>query len=104
MNKNEIMEQKLNKLEGDLRLCVQKVGVVRYNAFDNVGSDLSFAITLLDSNDNGVIINGVYSRESSTTYAKPVVAGQSKYTLSAEELQSLELAKKNHREREYLTK
>ena len=104
INKNEIIEQKLNKLEGDLRLCIQKVGVVRYNAFDDVGSDLSFAITLLDSNDNGVIINGIYSRESSTTYAKPIIGGQSKYALSAEELQSLELAKKNHREREYSTK
>jgi len=47
-----------------------KVGVVRYNAFDDVGSDLSFSIALLDDNDNGVVISGIYSRESSTTYAK----------------------------------
>ena len=84
--------------------CVQKVVVVRYNAFDNVGSDLSFTIALLDSSDNGVVINGVYARDSSSTYAKPIVSGKSKYVLSAEEMQALDIAKKTNGERVYMDK
>ncbi|MBZ4646153.1 MAG: hypothetical protein JG777_1642 [Clostridia bacterium] len=104
MLKNNDIEQHLKRMEGKLELCAQKIGVVRYNAFDNVGSNLSFAIAVLDSRDNGFVINGVYSRESSTTYAKPIVDGKSKYTLSAEEMQALDLAKKNYSERTFITK
>jgi len=68
--KNKEIENRVMSLERDLQRCIQKVGVVRYNAFDDVGSDLSFSIALLDDNDNGVVISGIYSRESSTTYAK----------------------------------
>ena len=48
------------KLDHDIDCCIQKIGLVRYNAFKDVGSDLSFAIALLDRNDNGVICNGLY--------------------------------------------
>ncbi|MGE4283132.1 MAG: DUF4446 family protein [Clostridia bacterium] len=101
VQKNEDMEQQIKMVEGKLQLCAQKIGVIRYNAFENVGSNLSFAIAVLDSNDSGFIINGVYSRESSTTYAKPIVEGKTKYTLSAEEIQALDLARKNHNERTF---
>ena len=53
------------KLDNDIDTCIQKIGLVRYNAFKDVGSDLSFAIALLDRNDNGVILNGLYGSESS---------------------------------------
>jgi len=76
--KNKEIENRVMSLERDLQRCIQKVGVVRYNAFDDVGSDLSFSIALLDDNDNGVVISGIYSRESSTTYAKKIVNGTSK--------------------------
>ena len=45
------------KLDQDLASCIQKVGLVRYNAFKDVGSDLSFAVALLDGNDNGVVLD-----------------------------------------------
>ena len=48
------------KLDHDVNACIQKIGLVRYNAFKDVGSDLSFAIALLDNNDNGVVFNGLY--------------------------------------------
>jgi hypothetical protein len=87
-----------DKIDKNVVNCIQKVGIVRYNAFADTGSDLSFAVALLDFEDNGVIFNGVYSRDnSSTTYAKPVEKGLSKYTLSAEETQALELAKQKAR-------
>jgi len=92
--KNKEIENRVMSLERDLQRCIQKVGVVRYNAFDDVGSDLSFSIALLDDNDNGVVISGIYSRESSTTYAKKIVNGTSKNPLSAEELQAISESKK----------
>lgn len=80
------------KLDSDIASCIQKIGIVRYNAFKDVGSDLSFAIALLDRNDNGVIFNGLYGSESSNIYAKPIKNGISKYQLSEEEKEALEIA------------
>ena len=83
------------KLDNDIDTCIQKIGLVRYNAFKDVGSDLSFAIALLDRNDNGVILNGLYGSESSNIYAKPVKSGISKYQLSEEEKTALEIAEQS---------
>ncbi len=83
------------KLDSDIASCIQKVGLVRYNAFRDVGSDLSFAIALLDGNDTGVILNGLYGSDSSNIYAKPVKAGKSTYQLSEEEKYALEIAEQN---------
>jgi hypothetical protein len=87
--KNEIDEIKL-----DVSTCVKKVGLVRFNAFSDVGSDLSFAIALLDDHSNGIVISSIFSRETSTTYGKPIVGGISKYTLSGEEIDAINIAKK----------
>jgi len=94
-NKNKDIESRINYIERNILQCVQKIGIVRYNAFDNVSSNLSFAIALLDGNDNGIVLNGIYSRETTTTYAKAIIKGQSKHTLSAEEIQAIDNAKKN---------
>lgn len=80
------------KLDSDMAACIQKVGLVRYNAFKDVGSDLSFAMALLDGNDTGVVLNGLYGSESSNIYAKPVKGGRSSYQLSEEEKYALEIA------------
>jgi hypothetical protein len=94
-NKSKDIESRMSLIERNMLQCVQKIGIVRYNAFDNVGSNLSFAIALLDGNDNGIVVNGIYSRESTSTYAKAIISGQSKFTLSAEEIQAIDMAKKN---------
>ena len=83
------------KLDSDIASCIQKVGIVRYNAFRDVGSDLSFAVALLDRDDNGVVLNGLYGSESSNIYAKPIKNGQSSYILSDEESYALEIAEQN---------
>ena len=80
---------KFNKLDENLKNCIQKVGVVRYKAFEDVGSDLSFSIALLDEKNDGVMLTGIYGRMESTTYAKPIDKGISRYDLSEEELQAL---------------
>ena len=83
------------KLDSDIASCIQKVGLVRYNAFRDVGSDLSFAIALLDGNDTGVVLNGLYGSDSSNIYAKPIKGGTSTYQLSDEEKYALEIAEQN---------
>ena len=82
----------INNIENDMAKCIQKVGIVRYNAFKDTGSDLSFALALLDENNDGVVLNGIYSREMSNIYAKPVEKGFSSYTISQEEKQAIEKA------------
>lgn len=87
----EIYNQVKN-LGNDLTKCIQKVGIIRYNAFKDTGSDLSFALALLDENNDGVVLNGIYSREMSNIYAKPVEKGKSTYTISEEEQQAIQKA------------
>lgn len=82
----------MRNIDNDLNKCIQKIGIVRYNAFQDTGSDLSFALALLDEENNGVVLNGIYSREMSNIYAKPVENGKSKYTISEEEGLAIEKA------------
>ena len=82
----------IQNIDKDLENCVQKVGIVRYSAFQDTGSDLSFTLALLDEKNTGVVLNGIYSREMSNIYAKPVEAGKSSYTLSEEEQQAIKKA------------
>ncbi len=72
--------------------CIQKVGLVRYSAFKDTGSDLSFTLALLNEENTGVVLNGIYSREMSNIYSKPVEKGTSTYTLSEEEKQAINKA------------
>ena len=74
---------------------IQKVGLIRYNPFDEMGGNLCFALALLDGYDNGVVLNGIHSRTGSFTYAKPIEMGVSTYMLSEEEIKAVEMAK-NH--------
>ncbi len=93
MKKSKNHEEEIIRLENNLKKCVQKIGIVRYNAYGDTGSDLSFTLALMDSDDNGVVVNGLYSRESSSIFAKPLVKGETKYNLSAEEIQAIDIAK-----------
>lgn len=79
-------------LETVSRTCVQQVGIVRFNAFEDTGSDLSFAIALLDAQDNGVVISSIFGRNESRAYAKPIIKGKSQYFLTEEEKDALEQA------------
>lgn len=80
------------KIDKELEGCIQKVGIIRYSAFKDTGSDLSFALAMLDENNDGIVLNGIYSREMSNIYAKPINKGTSTYTLSEEETQALNKA------------
>lgn len=79
-------------LDEEVSKCIQKIGIVRYSAFKDTGSDLSFAVAMLDEKNDGVVFNGIYSREMSNIYAKPVNGGNSEYTLSEEEREAIRRA------------
>ena len=72
--------------------CVRKVGMVRYNPFNDMGGDHSFVIALLDENDDGIVISTLHAREASHTYAKQVVQGGSANELTEEEEEAVQLA------------
>ena len=82
----------LRKLNEDMRSNVQKMGIVKYDAFHEMGGKLSFALTLLDGNNSGYIINSMHSREGCYNYIKEIVKGESYIELSEEESESLERA------------
>ena len=83
------MESQNKFLESSLATAIRHVGVVRYNAFPEVGSDLSFSIALLDKAANGVVITSIYGREESRVFAKPILAKSSSYRLTDEEKQAI---------------
>jgi hypothetical protein len=69
----------------NLRQCVQRVGVVRYDAYGDVGGRQSFSVALLDGGGNGLVLSGLYSRHDMRVYAKPVTNGDSPLQLTNEE-------------------
>lgn len=92
-DKADRLELECRRLDTRLQSCVQKLGAVRFNAFEGTGSDLSFAVALLDARDNGVVITSIFGRNESRIYAKPITDGQSAYFLTDEEKQALAEAK-----------
>ncbi|MFH5836996.1 DUF4446 family protein [Proteiniclasticum sp. C24MP] len=84
--------EEIKLLSNQINHCIQKVGVVRYKAFDDVGSDLSYSVAMLDNKNDGVVITSIFGRNMSTSYAKPISKGTSKYTLSEEETYAMNKA------------
>lgn len=80
-------------LDKRLALSVQRVGLVRFDAFSDVGGEQSFALALLDRDINGVIISCLYGRTESRVYSKEITAGQSQHALSDEEREAVRRAR-----------
>jgi hypothetical protein len=83
------------KVEQSLHSIVttfHKLGIVKYDAFKEMGGNLSFALCLLDDNDTGFILNTMHGRESSYTYVKEIIKGEAYSTLGEEEKEALEKA------------
>ncbi len=75
-----------------LSKSLTKYGIVKYDAFDDVGGKLSFAIALLDKNNTGFILNAIHSRDNCFFYIKEIVKGESYILLSSEEMDALRQA------------
>ena len=86
----KINEKEIEELRKKMESHFQKAGIVKYDAFHEMGGTLSFALTMLDENDNGWILNAMHSREGCYTYIKEIVRGESYIELSEEEKQCLE--------------
>lgn len=69
--------------------CFRKIGFVKYNAFDNIGNNLSFAFTILDGKNDGFCLSSVYGRNESRIFAKPIIDGKCLYSMSEEEKKAL---------------
>ena len=86
------MQSSIEHMEAIVKDCVQKVGIVRYQAIPNMGADLSYTVALLNKDNDGVVFNGIYGRDGCYTYAKPIKDGKSTYNLSEEEEQAISQA------------
>jgi hypothetical protein len=88
--------EQLNSLHADLQrrsqTSIQHIGLVRFNPFDDTGSDQSFAIAMLDDRRDGVVISSLHGRSNTRVFAKPVEGGASSHTLSDEETQAIRIA------------
>jgi len=90
----ELLKQ-VEKLEKENLYNIQKIGLVRFNPFAEVGGDQSFSLAILDGENSGLVISSLHSREVTRIYAKPVKKGKAVgYQLSTEEIQAIKNARK----------
>jgi hypothetical protein len=78
-----------DRLTDDAQRCLRRVGIVRYDAFQELGGHLSFSLALLDGRQDGVVISVLNDRNGARAYAKPVAGGRSAVTLSEEEQRAI---------------
>lgn len=88
----EKISQKQDKQEKLLYSTIKKIGIVRFNPFNNTGGDQSFAIAFLNSENSGIIISSLFLREGTRIYAKPINKLKSSYPLSKEEEEAIKKA------------
>ena len=89
---NELNEKNINLLFRNMKLAYQKMGLVKYDAFQEMGGKLSFSLAMLDGKNNGYIINAMHTREGCYTYIKEIIDGNSIIVLSKEEQEALKMA------------
>ena len=96
---NKILKANADKNKKDMRILTkkleaayQKMGLVKYDAFNKMGGQLSFSLCLLDDNNNGFILNSVHSTEGCYSYTKEIKAGESAIELGEEEAEALSIA------------
>ena len=85
-------EENIEKIFSNLKFTFQKVGMVKYDAFHEMGGKLSFSLALLDQKNDGFVINAVHSREGCYTYIKEIIDGNSVIVLAEEEKEALDIA------------
>ena len=93
MEENAENKKAIQNLLSKMKFTFQKVGLVKYDAFHEMGGKLSFSLALLNEANDGFVLNAVHSREGCYTYVKDIIAGNSVILLSPEEKEALEIAK-----------
>jgi len=93
------ISKELESLKKESKFSIQKIGVIRFNPFKNLGGNQSFSIALLNGNNDGVVITSFYSRDGNRVFGKPIKKGRSHHVLSEEEKKAIETAKKTRIEK-----
>lgn len=86
---------KIKNLEDISEKTIKKMGIIRFNPFNDMGGNQSFVIAMLDSNNNGFVISSLFVKEGNRVYAKTIKSGKSDHTLSKEEKEAIEKAIKS---------
>lgn len=90
---NSSIKKNIEELFANMKCSYQKVGLVKYDAFNEMGGKLSFSLAMLNGKDDGFVLNAVHSREGCYTYIKEIVGGNSIIVLADEEQEALNMAK-----------
>ena len=89
---NEEKDRQIESIFENLQHVYQKTGLVKYNAFREMSGKLSYAVALLDKEDNGILVNSMYSREGCYSYVKTISGGKCSIEMSEEEQKALKIA------------
>lgn len=89
---NATNEKNIKKVVNNMKFTFQKVGLVKYDAFNEMGGKLSFSLALLNASNDGFVLNAVHSREGCYTYIKEIIDGNSIIVLAEEEQEALNMA------------
>ena len=100
ISSNQKNETDVKNIYNKMKNVFQKVGLVKYDAFQEMGGKLSFSLALLNEVNDGFIINAMHSREGCYTYIKEIIDGNSVIALAEEEKEALEMAMEYHYTRE----
>ncbi|WP_152395815.1 DUF4446 family protein [Paenibacillus guangzhouensis] len=88
--------KQVSGIHQQMKKMKSNVGFLRYNPFQGNGSDLSFSLAIVNDEQDGIVLSALHSRENTYVYAKPVEQGESKYPLSPEEMEALNLAQRKN--------
>ena len=91
-SEDAIINNRITNCESDINLSLRKIGLVNFNAYDDVTGQMSFALTILDNYNDGVILTSLYGHNSCNTYVRKITSGKSEVKLLDEEKQSLDRA------------
>lgn len=92
---NATNEENIKKIFDTMQFTVQKIGLVKYDALEQMGGKLSFSLAVLDEKNDGFVMSAMHSKEGCYTYMKEIIAGNSITVLAEEEKKALERAKEN---------
>lgn len=88
-----VLMSRLTNCENDSNISIKKIGIVNFDAFDDVTGKLSFSLAMLNNNNDGIILTSLYGHNSCNTYLREVVSGETPIKLLDEEKEALEKAK-----------
>lgn len=97
LKSNKENEKNIQILFRNMKTTFQKIGLVKYDAFNEMGGKLSFSLAILNETDDGFVMNAVHSREGCYTYIKEIIGGNSIIVLSEEEQEALDMAKNSNK-------